>query len=113
MMSEWDKENLQQILMGYGSWFNAKLLRLISDADQPTRVQMHKAFPEQVALSEQNVNCHLHLLAIAQGNLTPTDEDTINDILAEDKSDFNHEEFIRQSEITIQNMINENHNKSI
>ena len=65
------------------------------------------------ALSEQNVNCHLHLLAIAQGNLTPTDEDTINDILAEDKSDFNHEEFIRQSEITIQNMINENHNKSI
>lgn len=48
MMSDWDRENLDKILTGYGTWFNAKLLRLISDADQPSRVLLHKGFPEQV-----------------------------------------------------------------
>lgn len=47
-MSDWDKENLGQILMGHGDWFDARLLRLISKADRPEMEKLHQVFPEHV-----------------------------------------------------------------
>ena len=47
-MTEYDKENIGEILAGHGTWFTAKLLRLISSADKPTKHQMHLAFPKEV-----------------------------------------------------------------
>lgn len=49
-MTEHDKEKLSDILSGYGTWFTAKLLRLISQSDRNKMEQMHKAFPEEVEL---------------------------------------------------------------
>ena len=50
MMSPFDREKVAEILSGYGNWFNAKLLRLISEADKESREKMHKGFPEQVEI---------------------------------------------------------------
>lgn len=50
MMSPFDREHVGEILRGHGSWFGAKLLRLISEADRETRIRMHKAFPEEVEM---------------------------------------------------------------
>ena len=47
-MNEYEKEDLANILSGRGSWFHAKLLRLISTADQEHRRKLYTAFPEEV-----------------------------------------------------------------
>jgi hypothetical protein len=55
-MTEYDKENLQAVLSGHGTWFTAKLLRLISRSDRSKMEQMHLAFPEEVELVYQYQN---------------------------------------------------------
>ena len=47
-MTEYDKENITEILHGRGTWFTANLLRLIAKADGANRVKLAKAFPEEV-----------------------------------------------------------------
>jgi hypothetical protein len=48
MMTEYDKEKVGEILRGHGSWYTAKLMRLICTCDAPNKKQMHKAYPEVV-----------------------------------------------------------------
>ena len=48
-MTEYDKENITEILHGTGTWFTANLFRLIAKADGENRVKLAKAFPEEVA----------------------------------------------------------------
>lgn len=50
MLSQYDKENLPQILSGHGDWFTAQLLRLIAKSDNFNRSQLQKGFPAEVAL---------------------------------------------------------------
>ena len=47
-MTEYDKENITEILHGKGTWFTANLFRLIAKADGENRVKLAKAFPEEV-----------------------------------------------------------------
>lgn len=45
---DFEKENLGRILRGFGDWYMAKLLRLISQSDWGDMEQMHKAYPAEV-----------------------------------------------------------------
>tara|TARA_A100001037_G_scaffold244817_1_gene226004 strand:+ start:126482 stop:126688 length:207 start_codon:yes stop_codon:yes gene_type:complete len=54
-MTEYDKENITEILHGKGTWFTADLFRLIAKADSENRVKLAKSFPEEVNA------VHLHL----------------------------------------------------
>lgn len=51
-MSEWDKANIQEILLGNGDWFTAQLIRLIGKADEKNREKLRKGFPEVVQAVE-------------------------------------------------------------
>lgn len=53
MISEHDKEHMEQILAGYGDWFSAMLLRLILKADKDNREKLRQVFPEAVAAYEE------------------------------------------------------------
>ena len=48
MISEFDKNNVGQIIRGHGDWFGAKLLRLIRDADDINIEKLREAFPGHV-----------------------------------------------------------------
>ncbi len=52
-MSDFDRDNMEAILCGYGSWFTAHLLRLIAKADAVNREKIRAAFPEEVAAYEE------------------------------------------------------------
>ena len=56
MMTDYDLQNLPEILAGQGTWFTAKLLRLISCADSNNRHKLHKSYPEEV----EAVNLYQH-----------------------------------------------------
>lgn len=54
MHSDHDEQHMTEILMqGYGSWYNARLLRAIDSllpyADGLNQTKLEQAFPEQVA----------------------------------------------------------------
>ena len=53
MFSEYDKKNVGNLLAGEGTWFNARLLRLISRADSNNLELLRKGFPEQVKAVEK------------------------------------------------------------
>ena len=53
MFSEYDKQNVGELLAGTGTWFNAHLLRLISKADKDNLELLRKGFPEQVEAVEK------------------------------------------------------------
>ena len=44
-----DTVALPQILAGHGSWFGARLLRLIAKADSVNRDKLRKVYPAEVA----------------------------------------------------------------
>ena len=48
MISEHDKENIGEILAGYGDWFSADLIRLIAKADAQNRARLARVFPDHV-----------------------------------------------------------------
>ncbi len=52
-VSDWDREHINEIMMGEGDWFSAKLLRLLQKADKETREQVRKGFPDHVRLYEE------------------------------------------------------------
>lgn len=47
-LSQFDKENIGDIVAGHGSWFTAQLIRLVAKADVINRARLAKAFPEEV-----------------------------------------------------------------
>lgn len=53
MLSEFDKNNIEDILKGHGDWFTAKLLRLISKADFENRAKLRLGFSEEVLAVER------------------------------------------------------------
>ena len=52
-MSEYDKQNVGDLLAGTGTWFGAHLLRLVSKADENNLELLRKGFPEQVEAVEK------------------------------------------------------------
>ena len=55
-LSDFDKQNLDRILGGYGDWFSAKLMRLIMKADKENRERLRLAFPDHVEAYEEYQN---------------------------------------------------------
>mgnify|MGYP001615090903 CR=1 FL=1 len=51
-ISQFDRENMESILHGEGTWFNAHLLRLIDKADLHNRERLRMAFPDAVEAYE-------------------------------------------------------------
>jgi hypothetical protein len=51
-LSDYDREHIQEILDGKGTWFTAYLLRTIALADSCTRRRLARSFPEEVRLVE-------------------------------------------------------------
>jgi len=47
-LSQFDRENIGEIVAGHGTWFTAILIRLIARADAVNRARLAKAFPEEV-----------------------------------------------------------------
>ncbi len=52
MMSNHDKQNIGKLLQGEGSWFTARLFRLIASADEQNRNKLRTAFPDEVVAVE-------------------------------------------------------------
>jgi hypothetical protein len=52
-LSEHDKQNVDRIIGGYGDWFSADLIRLISRSDFSNRERFRVMFPEHVAAWEK------------------------------------------------------------
>ena len=52
-MGPWDREHLQEILLGHGDWFTARLIRLIARADPARKERLRLGFPEEVAAVEE------------------------------------------------------------
>lgn len=52
-MSEYDKNNLGNILAGEGTWFTAYLLRLIAKADGENLNRLRLSFPDEVKAVEK------------------------------------------------------------
>lgn len=48
MLSDYDRDNIGQIVGGHGDWFTAHLIRLIAKADLSNRALIAKGFPEVV-----------------------------------------------------------------
>ena len=48
-----DQVALPEILAGHGSWFGARLLRLIAKADSVNRDKLRKVYPKEVAAVER------------------------------------------------------------
>ena len=53
MISEFDKEHVDEIMVGEGDWFTAQLLRLCAKADRRNLERIRQGFPEVVALFEK------------------------------------------------------------
>ena len=54
-MSDFDRENLQDILEGMGEWYGAILLRCIAAGDSMTRNLFEISYPEEVR-AIRNIN---------------------------------------------------------
>lgn len=53
IISDYEKENMSDILLGKGDWFGAKLLRLIAVADKENRYFLELGFPDYVEAYEK------------------------------------------------------------
>jgi len=51
-LSNFDRENMDRLLAGYGDWFSAKLMRLIMKADRENKERLRIAFPDHVQAYE-------------------------------------------------------------
>jgi len=47
-LSNFDRENMEELLAGHGDWFSAKLMRLIMKADRENKERLRLAFPDHV-----------------------------------------------------------------
>ena len=48
MITDHEKNNIDEIIRGEGDWFNAHLIRLIAKADAKNRKKLYWAFPSVV-----------------------------------------------------------------
>ena len=55
MMLAMEEREISDALLGKGSDFNSKLLRLIADGDSVNRGRLRRGFPEMVALIEKRL----------------------------------------------------------
>ncbi len=46
--SDFDRENMEAIIAGHGTWFSAHLLRLIARADSENIARLRLGFPDHV-----------------------------------------------------------------
>ena len=65
-MTEYDKENITEILHGKGTWFTADLFRLIAKADSGNRLKLHEAFPVEVEAVHQYLTGKTFLETLAR-----------------------------------------------
>ena len=49
-ISKYDRDSVSQILSGHGTWFTAKLMRLIATSDLQNRAKLAVSYPEEVKL---------------------------------------------------------------
>jgi len=54
-MTEYDKENITEILHGRGTWFTAELFRLIAKSDSLNRDKLAVVYPEEVNVVHQHL----------------------------------------------------------
>jgi hypothetical protein len=59
-MTDYDRENIGEILHGKGTWFTANLFRLIAKADSNNRRKLFNAFPAEVDAVHQYLTGHLY-----------------------------------------------------
>ncbi len=52
VLSDYDREHIEDIIFGEGDWFTAKLIRLCVKADPRNLERIRKGFPEVVAAFE-------------------------------------------------------------
>jgi hypothetical protein len=52
-LSDFDRKNIGYLIKGHGSWFTARMLRMIRSADPTNRARLRLVYPEEVALVEQ------------------------------------------------------------
>ena len=54
-MTEYDKENITEILHGTGTWFTAELFRLIAKSDTMNRAKLAMVYPQEVNVVHQHL----------------------------------------------------------
>ena len=54
-MTEYDKENITEILHGTGTWFTAELFRLIAKSDSLNRAKLAIVYPHEVNAVHQHL----------------------------------------------------------
>lgn len=54
-MTEHDKNSVDAILHGEGTWFTAKLFRLIAASDTENRARLFKGFPREVTFVHKHL----------------------------------------------------------
>ena len=59
-MTDYDRENIGEIIHGKGTWFTANLFRLIVKADAENRRKLFNAFPEEVEVVHQYLTGQLY-----------------------------------------------------
>jgi hypothetical protein len=59
-MTEYDRENVGEIIQGKGTWFTANLFRLIAKADSNNRMKLFNAFPVEVEVVHQHLTGNLY-----------------------------------------------------
>jgi hypothetical protein len=52
-LSDFDREHVEAIMGGHGSWFSAELLRMCAKADPGNLERLRLGFPEHVAAYER------------------------------------------------------------
>lgn len=52
-ISDYDRAHISDLVAGEGTWFTARLLRLIASADRVNRIRIGEAFPDEVEAFEQ------------------------------------------------------------
>jgi hypothetical protein len=50
MISDYDREHIEEIMGGHGDWFTAQLLRLCAKADANNLERIRRGFPDVVLL---------------------------------------------------------------
>ena len=59
-MTEYDRENIGEIIHGKGNWFTANLFRLIAKADSNNRRKLFNSFPVEVEAVHQYLTGQLY-----------------------------------------------------
>jgi hypothetical protein len=54
-MTDYDKENITEILYGTGTWFTAELFRLIAKSDNINRAKLAIVYPQEVNVVHQHL----------------------------------------------------------